>query len=274
MKFLKAGLDFYINSSVHVAIAVCCFVLISFARFDILYDAEYISFVFFGTITGYNFIKYAPSVKLRHLSLPKKIRFIQIFSFFAFIGFLVSAFNLPFKILFISCLFGMFSLFYVLPVFPGKKNLRSYSGLKIFVITVVVLGVTIIVPALQKPEIFSSEVLPVFVQRFCFILAVIIPFEIRDVEQDASGLGTIPQKIGVKQSKFVGISMLLFFLILEFFHPFSNEVFKKTTFVISLIAAGFLLFSTTKQPKYYASFWVEAIPIFWFCIFLLFRSFS
>ena len=57
MQSLKRLFDFYINSSIHVALAVSSLVYITILEFHLKLDIEIILFVFFATITGYNFVK-------------------------------------------------------------------------------------------------------------------------------------------------------------------------------------------------------------------------
>lgn len=54
----KRLLDFYIDSSIHVALSVFALVQISFLRLGLAQDHAVAGFGFFGTIVGYNFVKY------------------------------------------------------------------------------------------------------------------------------------------------------------------------------------------------------------------------
>ncbi|HET7360839.1 MAG TPA: hypothetical protein VFI78_02795, partial [Salinimicrobium sp.] len=176
MNFFKSVFDFYISSSIHVGIEVSCFVLITCFGFDVEVDKNFLAFVFFGTITGYNFIKYAGIAQLHHLSLTKNLKLIQVFSFFCFLALVYFAVKLPFETLLITALFGLFTVFYAVPL-PKNKNLRSFAGLKIFVITLVVAGFTVIVPLVHHKITLDVDAIITFVQRMAFIVAVIIPFE-------------------------------------------------------------------------------------------------
>ena len=266
MSFLKKIFDFYINSSIQVAIEVCCFVGITCLRFDIEIDPTFMAFVFFGTVTGYNFIKYAGTAGLRHMSLTKNMRLIQLFSFSCFVVLVYFSLQLALETLLWIGFFGLFTIFYAVPIFPNKKNLRSLRGLKIFVIALVVAGLTVIVPLIHHELSVGAEAWWVFVQRVAFIIAVIIPFEIRDLDFDASELGTIPQQMGEKNAKFLALVLLLVFLGIEFLKTNSLPEIVSAV-AISIVSLAFIVFSTPKQSPYYASFWVEAIPIFWFLIF-------
>ena len=96
-----------------------------------------------------------------------------------------------------------------------------------------------------------------------------LPFEIRDLNYDSLKLGTIPQRIGVKRTKIIGIFLLILFFFLEYF---KNEIDTKSLtilLIITFVTALFLAFSNKNQSKYYSSFWVESLPIFWLVLFLM-----
>ena len=90
-----------------------------------------------------------------------------------------------------------------------------------------------------------------------------LPFEVRDLEFDNPKLSTIPQKLGVKNSKILGIVLLILFFLLEFLKDEINETFIVKLFIISVITGLFVGFSKIEQNKYYSSFWVEGLSILW-----------
>lgn len=65
MKLLKQIFDFYLISSIHVALSCYALVRITFHIFHIQYDESMALFVFFGTIVGYNFVKYDALVRVK-----------------------------------------------------------------------------------------------------------------------------------------------------------------------------------------------------------------
>jgi hypothetical protein len=64
MMVLKKILDFYINSSLHVALSA--FALVSMTQFFFNIDdgLSVAYFAFFGTVVGYNFVKYDALARL------------------------------------------------------------------------------------------------------------------------------------------------------------------------------------------------------------------
>ena len=105
-------------------------------------------------------------------------------------------------------------------------------------------------------------------QRFMLVLALIIPFEIRDLTYDSAALGTLPQVLGIKKTKLFGLSMVLGCVILEVLKTETFSAYSIVQYCILLITAFAILKSSTKQSSYYASFFVEGIPILW-AIFIL-----
>ena len=101
MQVLKRLFDFYINSSIHVALAVCGLVWVTLLNFNVGADLDFLYFIFFATVTGYNFVKYFGLAKFHHRSLASWLKYIQIFSFLCFLGLCILHLNLKDKPLFI-----------------------------------------------------------------------------------------------------------------------------------------------------------------------------
>ena len=273
MKYLKNAFELYINSSIHVSLAVVAFTLVSIFEQDLEIDKNLILFIFFASITGYNFVKYAGIAKLYHLRLATNLRLIQIFSLFCFVAMIFFAFNLKVEVLIATGIMGVFTLFYALPVFGVEKNLRSLPGIKIFIIAVVWAGSTVILPLINAEKLLGIDFIVDFLQRLMLVVVLTLPFEIRDLEYDNESLGTIPQKLGVFMTKVFG-SVLIFIIFCAdlFQNSFNSKEFL--ALLVMLVISGFFLWSSgTKQRKYYSSFWVEALPIMYLGLYLLFRFF-
>jgi len=267
-------LDFYLNSSIHVAFSVVSLVGITYLSLDIFPDIELIAFVFFATITGYNFIKYAGVARWHHRSLTKSLKIIQIFSFLSFLAMGYFAYTLSFKTLQYTFGLGLITVFYVLPVFSQKRNLRSLKGLKIYSIALVWAGVTVILPVVQNEILLDWDIWIMGIQRFLFIVILTIPFEIRDLKYDQAELGTLPQVLGVEQTKKIGLLLILVFSVVTLF----IDNYRWPELIGIIIISVLLLLITLKlkeeQSKYYASFWIEGVPILWVLILFIFQLFT
>ncbi len=266
MSFLKTVLNFYVNASIHVAIAVYAFVRTTEYYFGLSHNEYLNSFIFFGTITGYNFVKYAGVAKLHHRSLTHNLKIIQIFSLVCFFAMCYYALHLSIETLIFTIPFVGLTFLYAVPFLSGfDKSLREVSYLKILVVAFVWSGFTVLIPLLAAGKEISSSMLLCMLQRFLIVIVLILPFDIRDVKYDAINLQTIPKKIGEQRTKRLGVLLLVFSLILEYF--ISSEVRVKMAFMMFFfLVIVFLMRSKTAQSKYYSSFWVELLPIVWWLL--------
>ncbi len=268
MNLIKGIFDFYINSSIHVALAVCALVGVTIYEFDLQVSNSLWGFIFFGTITGYNFVKYAEVVRLRHRSLNLSLKTIQVFSFFSFLALIYFTLLLSFKTLLVTGGFAALTFFYAIP-FLKSKNLRALVGVKIVIVALVWAGVTVIIPIIDTLEGLSFDMWISFVQRVLIVFILTLPFEIRDLKYDELALGTLPQRVGINTTKIIGIIILVMAFLLAFFKDDITLIYLLSLGILSVIMGIVLLVSKKKQSKYFASFWVESIPIFWFVLLLL-----
>lgn len=274
MRFINQILDFYINSSIHVALAVLSLSWITLIEFDIPYDESILYFIFFATITGYNFVKYFGLAKFHHRRLATWLKLIQVFSLCCFIGLCFYVYQLNSTTLIYVFGAGIVTFLYAIPFLPKrlfidkKENLRAVSGLKIYVIALVWVGVTVFIPLINNNFQINFDVVITALQRFVFVIVLMFPFEIRDMKFDSLKLSTIPQQLGIKKTKAMGVLMLGMFFFLEFLKDdiFTNRII--TLFIVACITLLLLVFSEEKSNKYYSSFWVEGIPILWLILML------
>lgn len=272
MKFFGNLRDLYISSSVHVAFAVVAFSILTYFEYGVKVDRKLLVFIFLGTVTGYNFVKYAGVAGLHHLSLTKNLRLIQVFSLFCFLLLLFYVFQQSAEVILVAGILGLFTVLYALPVFKGGANLRSVNGLKVFVIATVWAGVTVLMPLVNSKGVEIQDIIISFFQRLLIVVALMLPFEIRDLKFDEASLGTIPQRLGVGRAKYLGIGLLISVCLLELLKSDLLLVNLLSLFIFSAVTGVFIKVSQVFQKKYFASFWVEALPIIWLGIWLLFSS--
>ena len=272
---LKQVLNFYINSSIHVALSVFSLTWITLIEYNLKYDENVLYFVFYATITGYNFVKYFGIAKFHHRSLATWLKAIQIFSLACFILMCYYGLQLENNALICIAVFGVITFLYAIPFLPKylfldkHQNLRSISGLKIYLIALVWSGVTVFLPLINTPYAIHTDVIITGLQRYIFVIALMFPFEIRDLQYDSLKLSTIPQRIGVKQTKIIGVLLLMLFFFLEFF---KNEIKIESTIIlltITFITMLLVILSKIKQGGYYSALWVEGIPVLWLVLLLL-----
>ncbi|WP_411768681.1 hypothetical protein [Winogradskyella sp. A3E31] len=268
--------DFYINSSIHVALAVVAFTQITYVYFNIVTDFNILIFVGFATISGYNFVKYFGLAKFHHRSLANWLKIIQVFSLICTVAMVYFALQLELRtLIYLSC-FGVITFLYAIPlvpkhyVFDENKNLRQIGGLKIYVIALVWASITVGLPVYNAELDFNWDVVITCIQRFLLVVVLTLPFEIRDLKYDSLKLSTIPQTIGIKNTKGIGALVLILIFNLEFLKDelVSNTVL--THLIMILLILILLMGSRKNQAKYYSSFIVESVPIVWLVLLILF----
>ena len=274
MQLLKKIIDFYIFSNIHVALAGFCLTKITLLKFG--YSTSFSPlFVALSIMVSYNFIRLY-EIKTNRLGwlkqwfLDQKMALIGL-TIFSMVGIMYllffTSFNL--KSLVILVPFAFMTFFYVIPIFKiggMEVSFRNFPGIKIFSIAIAWAGVSVLFPLYEKGFELNTAVFVEFIKRILFLIAITLPFDIRDIHSDSEELKTIPQTLGVKNTKIIGTILLMFFVLLGFIQKM-NLI---TTFTIAIITAAFLWFSTINKSRYYSSFWVEAIPIIWLCLILLF----
>jgi len=77
---------------------------------------------------------------------------------------------------------ALISLGYAIPFVSGKKRLRDFNYIKIFLIAIVWSWVTVLLPAIEIDKIWTPEIWMVAAERSLFIFAICLPFDIRDME--------------------------------------------------------------------------------------------
>lgn len=268
MKVIRNLLDVLIDGSILVGASVAALQIITLDNLDIGVHENLIYFSFFGSIFAYNFIKYLNEFKATRGKFESGN--LQLILVITVITGLMSGFyfvELSDSVKMLTLIPLGLTVFYTIPIF--KNTLRTLSGLKIYVISFCWAFVTVLLLAIDWEVFFDSNVWVTFAQRFIFIFALMIPFELRDMDSDDMNLKTIPQRFGIKKSKVIGVFACVLFLLLEIFKDSAIRDFFEIGFVF-LVTSLLIILTPKKQPKYYASILVESIPIFWFMLFVYF----
>lgn len=274
MKLLKKIFDFYLDASIHVAIAVFCLIQITVVFLNISPNTHLSLYVFFATIACYNFIKYGVEAEKYILVANKYHKNIQVFSF-ACLGIAIyHAYFLNLQTwMAIGVLFILTGL-YALPILPMGIKLRSQGLIKIILVGIIWAGTTVVLPFLIINEPISWDLIVEVIQRFVLVIVLLLPFEIRDLDYDSPELHTFPQRYGVGNTKIFGAFLTILYFSLTFLKDDLSTI-EATCSGILFLGLGLLMFITRRnQSRYFASFWVEAIPIFWWgVVWILYRYF-
>ena len=266
-KYLKQGLNFFLFSNIFIAFCAVSQGLLTYWLLQIRLDKPVLGILFFSTLAIYNFsillakpkyLESSPFLRVRWVfSYYKLIICLLIISILCLLA-LIFFINLSSLILLF--LLGCISLAYNLPIWTkeGKKHgIRSIPGLKIFIIALVWAGSTVLFPVFAiedsaNIEFSNQKIFLLFLNRFLFIVAITIPFDIRDLFQDKlNELKTIPVLLGEKKSLLLCQLFLLAHFILLFLF---TEKWDVNLWVIglSVFITGWLIFkSKWKKNEYY-----------------------
>ncbi len=194
-----------------------------------------------------NLVKWLRNHKKQQFLLTGISLMILIYSFFkifhsGIIGFSILSFS------------ALISLFYVYQI--KKKSLRDIPYLKIHLISFIWI---IAIGGFQLVNENNFELKNwLFVgSHYFYILAVTIPFDIRDIGYDSPKQKTIPQLVGVNRSKRVSILLLLIYFVLVIFckplllHNLLFYVFLGITFLL-------IIQQKEKSPEFYCSGLIES----------------
>lgn len=266
MKLLEKLFDFYLDASIHVALAVFCLIQVTVVFLNISPNRHLSLYIFFGTIAGYNFIKYGVEAKKYILVANGYHKNIQFFSF-ACLGIAIyQAYFLNLQTWVAIGVLLILTGLYALPILPMGIKLRSHGLIKVALVGLIWTGITVVLPVLAINEPISWDFAVEAIQRFALVIVLLLPFEIRDLDYDSPDLHTLPQRFGVANTKILGAFVTFLFFSLTFLKDELSTI-EAISCGILFLTLGFMMYITKRnQARYFASFWVEAIPIFWWGI--------
>ena len=240
---------FLVFSNLWISLGASCIALMTFLFTEREIDINLILFVYFSTLFSYTFQRLARLSKLKIetpelwiVSHEKKARIILILSL---VGLLIfNPIYSNFYTIFPIALLGIVSLAY------SYKGLRDFPMIKIFLIAAswgILCG---IIPTFYPPLWNSTGCIPSFFWIFFYILAITIPFDIRDIHIDEKEKNTLPQLLGLRGSKvlalvFLSVSFLCIFTI--------SSSTQSLFFLFSFLVASVLILksSPTNKPLYF-----------------------
>jgi 4-hydroxybenzoate polyprenyltransferase len=145
----------------------------------------------------------------------------------------------------------------LLYVYQSKSSrLRDIPHLKIHLIAIIWVTAVGIFPLINEGVEDLNNWFFV-VAHYLYIVAITIPFDIRDLKYDHRKLRTFPQLIGVKNSKILSVALLLVFAGLALF--FKETLQTNSIFLLALFLTFFLLMGIhEKRHSFYCSGWIES----------------
>ena len=265
---------YLVYSNLWVAVSVGAFTLFTMASFPTIHIG-YILLVIFSTAFTYNYMRF---VQISGFDLRSEfgfkvwvaehhkevLLFMLVFGSLTGIIFLeIFEWDLVLLMIFPGIVSVLYPISFKRP-FSSFTSLRTFPGLKMFLIAITWSYVTSIVPVALYDSL-TLETLLEFLMRSLLILALVIPFDIRDVPYDDENMRTIPQVIGrdhARQLSMFFITLYQLWLLLRFF-LFADDVVYTLALMLGLEIGYWLVrFSNREQDELYFSFWIEGVPIF------------
>ncbi|MEQ9186253.1 MAG: hypothetical protein RLP15_00850 [Cryomorphaceae bacterium] len=214
----------FVYSNLFVALVLSGLSLSSYAQFDQLALHWYVPVsVFLGSFVLYAFhrlykIDFIPMHQLaeRHQwVLAHAIPMKYAMSFAVFILMLILP-NFDADTIVWLVPAGIVSIGYTIPIIPYQKGWRRFRDIpltKPMIIALVVSYLTLAFPHFEQlgvRSLFEPVFLHAFVERFLFLLAVTLPFDMRDIRNDKdSGIQTLGTHFGFENARIVGYWVLL-----------------------------------------------------------------
>jgi 4-hydroxybenzoate polyprenyltransferase len=154
---------------------------------------------------------------------------------------------------------------YVIPFLPGSRRLRDLGWWKILLIGWSWGWLTAFIPLWHFAN--SSIQLSIIhgLERMLFIIAITIPFEIRDLHVDQSiGLTTLPEKLGKKKTMRIALILcicIVLFSAVASFHYF-NLAYVYAMMITCLPILPFIHWSYSMQDDYFYGGLTDGLMIF------------
>jgi hypothetical protein len=251
----KKIMQYYVSSQVHVA-----FSLWAFCQVTALQQGSRLSFSLQLSILSFGWAAYwYANALVPSLYKHKRLRTRHVF--LILLGLAIGTYGLldqPLFIWLVFLLLGILSFCYALP-FGRSLGLRFVPGIKIYVIS-------ICWTVFASIGLFVSlgEILPfVLLKSMLWMVLLTLPFDVRDMDKDPKRLKTIPQLLGLRKTKILGYFLMLIIAGLVYkIVPVQNLQYAE----YAVLGIMFFVFQKVnpKNATYFASFWVEGIPIMWF----------
>jgi 4-hydroxybenzoate polyprenyltransferase len=268
---MRAVLHWIFYGNIFVAVCAVCMTLETYLILDIPISYQYtfplLPIVFCSTFFIYNIDLIAKpdgfEAKVASGRLEWRIKHrsvINIVNIFVGLFIMVISFYSSYEAFLFFLHLAIISLAYYFSFEIGAAkiiSLRKVPFLKAFVITYVWAGSSVLLPALKNGmSLGSSEVLQLFIERYLFLFALAVIFDIRDLSFDVQHIRTIPGRFGSNKTKVISLILLLIACLMVFIHY--QNTYLISAFILSFIIAAVLIYiARADSGEYYFLFLVD-----------------
>jgi 4-hydroxybenzoate polyprenyltransferase len=258
--------DFLIFSNLYIAVAAVLMTVEAQIQLGMRPDWHpYLFLILFATLFEYNSHKFVAVFFYKHALLENKFSWIagnlKLFYFIVFasvLGFIVAACFAKWEVLLALFPLGALTVLYSFPVYKkGVKifRLREIPLLKIFIISLVWAATCIVLPLVQAGlKVHAADLALLIFERFLFIFAITVPFDVRDMESDKrSDLKTLPLMIGEKKAMLsANVAIVLFTALTACHYARLEQYLYLAAFFLSGVSTLYFLNSKkTRELRHY-----------------------
>ncbi|MEX2602194.1 MAG: hypothetical protein WD355_11125 [Balneolaceae bacterium] len=246
-----------------VALSAAAFAYSSTLQLSITPDLALITLIFFATLMTYN----VQNLLSRHTHLERETGagLHTAFALAGAAGLLICLVNIDWALTYWLVPPALFSLLYTAPVVPcrGQRvGLREIPWLKLYLILFVWLWVCVVLPFAANQQSPDTDLFLLLLQQGFFLIALLIPFDIRDLSRDLPFQRTIPQIIGTRWSVRVAVAAVLLYgatAVIRYLNSaIDEEVFA--ALLLTGIAAGWLVaLANESRSGHYYTVWVDSL---------------
>lgn len=219
-------------------------------------------FAFSSTLFTYNLQRYLKAIQLlTHptnlivwvISKKKVILFILFLSGVICSVSFIMVYNWRIDSLLVIAFSALVSLFYILKI--KNRSLRDIPFLKIHLIALIWVIDSGVFQLINEENYSIKNWFFIGIHYF-YILAVTIPFDIRDLKYDDPNQKTIPQLFGIRNSKIISIVLLIIYVSLAIL--INHQLMDNLFFLIAVTLTLFLIIGIhEKRKEYYFSGLIE-----------------
>ena len=258
MLLLKRIADIILFGNIYIALGTVCLIQSTLIQINqSSHLPAYSVLSFFATLFVYNFqrIFYKKplneSTSVRRVWISEHQLLIRSFAAIGFTGTGISVFFNDYKILVYLLPLLVLCILYFIPFVKLRKN----PWLKLFTLVSVWTMVTAVVPILLSNTTFNQSAVLHIIVRFVFMVAICIPFDIRDLQLDKEdAVITIPHLTGEKNAKWLAFAFMVLYGILVLQEYWSGMISLPVMAALvscAIISTAIVLMSSTKRSEYF-----------------------
>ena len=257
---IRKFVELIVFGNIWISLGASALTLNTFLIMEWTINPSFILLVFFATILSYSLQRILRHTggneinSIRHQWVYKQINllFVLIVISSCLSGYLFFKIFSFYELLYFSPLI-VIALFYAVKLF--RKSLRDIPFLKIILIASSWGAVTVLIPAYINQELSAYSTWAIFTLNFIYIFALVIPFDIRDLQVDEPEKKTIPQLIGWKASKYTGITLLIICGLLSYTF-FKEAIYSIPIYFLSILL---MLQVNDKRKELFYAFGIDGL---------------